>query len=94
LCGSFNDDIAKSTLGKLMKECLERLAKEIVDEPGRVEIEVDETDDRIIYTVRVAQNDVGKLIGKQGRTANALRIIVSAIAGKNHKRASVEIEGS
>lgn len=63
-----------------MKELLEYLAREIVDEPDAVEV-VETPDDRgVVLTLRVAQDDMGKVIGRGGRTARAIRTVVKAAA--------------
>lgn len=74
-----------------MKELLEYLAKALVDDPEQVQVKVTETDDMVVLELSVAKEDVGKVIGKQGRIAKALRTIVKAGAVKNGKRATVEI---
>ena len=58
-----------------MKELLEQIAKGLVDEPDSVSVTVDETDDRgvTVYHLHVAENDMGRVIGKQGRIAKAIR---------------------
>ena len=74
-----------------MKELLEYLAKALVDNPDDVEIEVIEGERSVILQLRVNQEDIGKVIGKQGRIAQALRTIVKAAATKQGKNAIVEI---
>jgi len=74
-----------------MKELLEYLAKALVDNPDDVKIEVIEGERSVILQLRVNPEDVGKVIGKQGRIAQALRTIVKASATKQGKNAIVEI---
>ena len=74
-----------------MKELLEYLAKALVDNPDDVKIEVIEGERSVILQLRVNQEDIGKVIGKQGRIAQALRTIVKASATKQGKNAIVEI---
>jgi hypothetical protein len=74
-----------------MKELLEYLAKALVDNPDDVEIEVIEGERSMILQLKVNQEDIGKVIGKQGRIAQALRTIVKAAATKQGKNAIVEI---
>lgn len=74
-----------------MKELLEACAKALVDNPDEVDISVVEGDRSIILQLKVAPDDVGKVIGKQGRIAQALRTLVRAVAVKQGKRAIVEI---
>lgn len=74
-----------------MKELLEACAKSLVDNPDAVQVDVVEGDRSVILQLRVAPEDVGKVIGKQGRIAQALRTLVRAVAVKQGKRAIVEI---
>ncbi len=74
-----------------MKELLETLAKALVDKPEEVNVSVVEGDQSVILQLHVASDDIGKVIGKQGRIAKALRVIVKASATKSGKRAIVEI---
>lgn len=74
-----------------MKSLIEILVKALVDNADAVEVnEVDEGS-VITYEVTVAQDDVGKIIGKQGRVANALRTVAKAAALKDHKSVYVKI---
>ena len=75
-----------------MKELLEQLIKELVDKPDEVIVTELETERMVIYELRVGDGDVGKIIGRHGRTATALRTIISAITAKEGgKRAMMEI---
>ena len=74
-----------------MKELLEFLARSLVDNPDEVRVEETETDDVVVLRLSVAKDDVGKVIGKQGRIARALRTVVKASAVKDGKQATVEI---
>lgn len=74
-----------------MKELLEFLARALVDHPDEVRVEETETDDMVVLRLTVAKEDVGKVIGKQGRIARALRTVVKASAVKDGKQATVEI---
>ena len=74
-----------------MKELLETLAKALVDKPDEVEVSAVESDRSIILQLKVADDDVGKVIGKEGRIAKALRTIVKASSVKEGKKAVVEI---
>jgi uncharacterized protein len=74
-----------------LKELLEYLASSLVDHPEDVHVVATETDTTVILELSVAQDDIGKVIGKQGRIARALRTVVKASAVKNGKRALVEI---
>ena len=74
-----------------MKQLLEMLAKSLVDHPDAVEVSQVEGERSIILEVKVAPDDMGKVIGKQGRIAQALRTIVKAAAVKEGKKVMVEI---
>ncbi|MBM3702348.1 MAG: KH domain-containing protein [Actinobacteria bacterium] len=75
-----------------MKELLEYMVKELVDSPDDVEITEEEEDDRtVIFKLKVAEDDLGKVIGKKGRTANALRILMRAASAKRGKSSIVKI---
>jgi predicted RNA-binding protein YlqC (UPF0109 family) len=74
-----------------MKELLEYLAKALVDHPEDVKVSLVEGEKSIILELRVAHSDLGKIIGKQGRIAQALRTIVKAAAVKEGKKVVVEI---
>ena len=75
-----------------MKEFIEYIAKQLVDHPESVVVDerIDE-DKRLLLSIRVSQSDTGKVIGKQGRTAAAMRILLTAVAAKHGKRAALEI---
>ncbi|MDD5747970.1 MAG: KH domain-containing protein [Actinomycetota bacterium] len=74
-----------------MKELLEYLAKCLVDHPEDVQIEVIEGERSVILQLKVHPDDIGKVIGKQGRIAQALRTLVKAAGMKHGKNAIVEI---
>ncbi len=75
-----------------MKEVLEIVAKSLVDYPDDVNITEIENDDKsITLELRVAQGDMGKVIGKQGRIAKAIRTVVKAAASRENKQVSVDI---
>jgi len=74
-----------------VKEFLEFLARSLVDHPEQVRVEETETSDGVLLRLTVAKEDVGKVIGKQGRIARALRTVVKASAVKDGKQATVEI---
>ena len=67
------------------------IAKALVDEPELVTVEAIEGPESTVLELRVAQRDLGKVIGKQGRTARSLRTIIGAASMKLHKRHSLEI---
>ncbi len=74
-----------------MKELLEHIAKALVDDPDQVDIKQVESERLIILELRVAPEDMGKVIGKQGRIAKAVRTVVNAAAIRENKRVVVEI---
>ncbi|HYQ86516.1 MAG TPA: KH domain-containing protein [Bacteroidota bacterium] len=74
-----------------MKEFVEYIAKQLVDQPDQVAIEEESRDERLVLRVKVAQPDIGKIIGKKGRTAFALRTLVAAVGKKAGKRVSIEV---
>ena len=75
-----------------MKELLEYLARQLVDEPDEVAVEEFEEDDgTLVLELAVGDDDYGKVIGRGGRTANALRLVVKAAAVKDNRRVLVDI---
>lgn len=73
------------------KELVEFVVKSLVDAPDEVSVSVIEGEKSTILELKVAQEDVGKVIGKQGRIAKAIRTILSASATRDGKRATLEI---
>ncbi len=74
-----------------MKELIKSIAQSLVDSPDKVEVTEVIGVQTSVIELRVAKEDLGKIIGKQGRTAKAIRIILSAASAKVHKRAVLEI---
>lgn len=74
-----------------MKELITYIAKSLVDKPDEVKVMEFEGERTTVLELRVAQEDLGKVIGKQGRTARAMRTILNAAATKIRKRAVLEI---
>ncbi len=75
-----------------MKEFIEFIAKHLVDNPSGVTIEEQTPDEKkVVFTLKVNPEDVGKVIGKQGKTAQAMRTLLTAVAAKEGKRAILEI---
>lgn len=74
-----------------MEELLEYLAKSLVDRPDEVRVVRTERDDAVVLQLHVAAEDVGKVIGRQGRIARALRTLVRASGGHRNERAVLEI---
>ena len=73
-----------------MKSILEVVIKNLVDVPEEVSIEEKTNAKSICYEVKVAKKDMGKVIGKQGKMAKAIRSIIKAVAVKEHKKVTVE----
>ncbi len=74
-----------------MKELLEFIARTLVDKPEQVQVRESSNDEARVLELRVARDDLGKIIGKQGRTARALRTFISAASSKAEKRFLLEI---
>nr|WP_302104429.1 KH domain-containing protein [Polycladomyces sp. WAk] len=74
-----------------VKELIELIAKALVDHPDQVRVTAQEKENTIVYQLSVAPDDMGKVIGKQGRVAKALRTVVGSAAVKADKRVVVEI---
>ena len=75
----------------MLKELVESMAKELVDNPDKVQVDEVVGEKTTVVELRVASEDLGKVIGRQGRTARAMRTILSAAATKANKRAVLEI---
>ena len=74
-----------------MKELLEYLAKSLVDNPDEVQVKLLEAEKTVVLELRVSPEDMGKIRGKQGRIAQAIRTVIRAAAVKEGKRVVVEI---
>ena len=74
-----------------MKELVEVIAKSLVDHPEEVEVIETSKEDAIYVELKVAQEDMGKVIGKQGRIAKAIRSVVKAASSKENLKVDVEI---
>ncbi len=74
-----------------MKELVEQIAKSLVDNPDQVTVHAIEGEQVTVLELRVAQSDLGKVIGKQGRTARSIRTILGAAGMKLRKRFTLEI---
>ena len=75
----------------MSKEIVEYLARRLVDEPDEVSVEEIEREGAIVLQLHVAKDDVGKVIGRQGRIARALRTVVRASAARREQRVMLEI---
>ena len=74
-----------------MKEFIVAIVKELVDNPDQVQVTEVEGEKTTVFELRVGQGDLGKVIGKRGKTAGAIRILLSAASAKRGKRAMLEI---
>lgn len=74
-----------------MKELVEYLARALVDQPEAVELKTTPQDGAVLYELKVAPGDVGKVIGRDGRTVNALRTVLQHAAQKKGEKARLEI---
>ena len=74
-----------------MKELIEQIAKALVDNPDQVSVRLIEGEQVAVFELRVAKSDLGKVIGKQGRTARSIRTILNAAGMKLKKRFTLEI---
>ena len=73
-----------------MKEILETIIKSLVENADQVAITEKEEENNVVFEVKVLESDLGKVIGKQGRIAKSIRTVMKSIAGKEHKKVSVE----
>ncbi len=74
-----------------MEEFVAFIAKRLVDHPDMVALDSEERESKVIFRLHVGEQDVGKVIGRKGRTAQAMRTLLSAVAAKQGKRAILEI---
>ena len=74
-----------------MKDVLIQIVKALVDNPEQVQVNEIESARTVVLELRVAKNDLGKVIGKKGRTAHAIRTVLNAASGKVRKRYMLEI---
>ncbi|HET8776354.1 MAG TPA: KH domain-containing protein [Candidatus Limnocylindria bacterium] len=74
-----------------MKEFLEYVARSLVDQPDAVWVEIDEEDDETVLTLGVDQGDMGRVIGRDGRIANAIRSLLRVMAARDGRHVELEI---
>ena len=79
--------------GNEMKEMLQTIILNLVNNKEAVEIKEVQGEKSIVFEVKVAESDMGKIIGKQGRLAKSIRTVIKAVAGKEQKRVTVEFIG-
>ncbi len=76
-----------------LKDLAEFLIKSLADHPDQVELEEREEDDTVLIELKIAQDDLGKIIGKNGNTINAIRTVLQTAASSHKKRAKLEVVG-
>ena len=74
-----------------VRKLAEEVAKSLVEHPEEVEVDAEDQGETVVLELTVAESDMGRVIGKSGRTARALRTLLSAAASKAHKRCQLEI---
>jgi len=74
-----------------MKDLIKTIAQALVDDPSQVDVTEIKARQTLILELRVAKEDVGKVIGKKGRSAQAMRVVLSCASAKNNERAILEI---
>jgi len=74
-----------------MKDLIEFIAKSLVDQPGEVSVTENGAGSSVTLELHVAQDDMGRVIGRSGRVANAMRILLRVVATRNGKRVNLEI---
>ena len=77
-----------------MKELLEYLARSLVDNPDGVQVEVEEDDDEVAFLLTVDEADMGRVIGRDGRIANAIRSLLRVMAARDGRHVELEIESN
>ena len=76
-----------------MKDILQTIIENLVDDKASISINEIEGEKSVVFEVKVAETDMGKIIGKQGKIAQSIRSIMKAVSAKEHKRVSVEFLG-
>ena len=74
-----------------MKQLIEEIARALVDKPEFVEVTQSDGEQATVFELRTHREDIGKVIGREGRTAKAIRILLGAIGAKLHRRFTLEI---
>jgi len=74
-----------------MKELVQYLAKSLVADPSAVEVKETEREDTAVFELKVAKEDLGRVIGRQGRTAKSIRTLLNAAASKSNRKVILEI---
>ncbi|MBU0517849.1 KH domain-containing protein [bacterium] len=74
-----------------MKEFIEFIAKHLVEDPDQVSVSVEESEKGLLYRLTVGERDIGRVVGKEGRTARSMRTLLTASAARLGQRANLEI---
>ncbi len=74
-----------------MKEFIEFIVKHLVEDPDQVKVTEEKNDKGLLYKLKVGENDIGRVVGKEGRTARSLRTLLNATAARQGTRANLEI---
>jgi hypothetical protein len=82
----------ESVKGATMKEIVEHITKALVDYPEKIEVTEEEDEENLVINLRVAQDDLGKIIGRQGRLIQAIRTIVYAAAKNQERNINLRLE--
>lgn len=75
-----------------MKEFIEFIAKNLVDEPDSVRVDETKDSNKVTLKLHVSKSDLGKVIGKQGKTAKSMRVLLTAVAAKHNMSGQLEID--
>ncbi|MGA2667808.1 MAG: KH domain-containing protein [Ignavibacteria bacterium] len=75
-----------------MKEFIEYIAKNLVDDPNSVRVDETAEENKVVLKLHVAKTDLGKVIGKQGKTAKSMRVLLTAVAAKHNMSGQLEID--
>jgi predicted RNA-binding protein YlqC (UPF0109 family) len=75
-----------------MKEFIEYIAKNLVDDPNSVKVDEMSEENKVVLKLHVAKTDLGKVIGKQGKTAKSMRVLLTAVAAKHNMSGQLEID--
>jgi predicted RNA-binding protein YlqC (UPF0109 family) len=74
-----------------MREFVEFIAKHLVDDPDQVQVSEEENEKGLLLKLKVGESDIGRVVGKDGRTARSIRTLLTAVAARQGQRASLEI---
>jgi len=89
--GNTNPALLRDKPESDMKEFIEFIARHLVEDPDQVEVTVDESEKGLLFRLIVGEKDIGRVVGKEGRTARSLRTLLTAVAARRGQRANLEI---